>query len=698
MLGPLISVEEHDAKRDAVLKLKQARLQATFDSEDDPQVTYHTFRNAIEPTTTREEQWERQKSLGCGGFGTVYLEKCTGVTGHVEHDDDDKMGELRAVKRIQKAKNQSSLSKTSVRELNSLICFSGPAVSLAPMLLDRRNSLILKQYEYHFVKSFGWYESLSTLFIAMEYCPLGDMQSFLLDHGPVFETEAKYISGQMFRGIEFMHANNFIHGDMKPANLLVKSRPPTGEWWVKISDFGISRDIKESGSLSNTVCGTLGFMAPEMLGFDAGGQQLSRLAKGKAADLWAAGETIFRILTGKASFNDDFRLLMLYTMSQTRFPRGALLKAGTSADGVTFIEQCMAPKPSSRPSATYALETLRWPFSVPNAYEGFEVQAINTLRCKGKDEPFILSTPDMNELVVITSHNIYLWDMRSRKVARALKSNRGQDQPWEFSQASVSPDGRLLCVTQADCRRPPLLFNVRTLEFVCEIQDRLENSGQGVKISTFSPDGKYLVTACNDLLSQIETSSWECFDRYLGSLTPAYDASAAKNIKSMAFTTDGNRLVAAYENMAVIKDTSSSHWENIQVIEYPSSANAVAVSPGGTRVACGTDKGEIWLWTSEKNCWMRRMSPLGGDHSLCTPIDNITFTGTGNSITYTVRGGSTVSLVRTVPLNQRDFAMKFAEFHGQSIGRTVVCSGRRCGATALGGAAGARVVIWRYNT
>lgn len=133
MLSPMISVEEleHVAKRDTVLNLDRARLQATFDSEDDPQVTSHTFRNVIKPTTTRKEQWKRQKSLGCGGFGTVYLEKCIGVLGYVEVDDDDKTGELRAVKRIQKAKNQSSLSKASLRELNSLVFFSGPAVSIA---------------------------------------------------------------------------------------------------------------------------------------------------------------------------------------------------------------------------------------------------------------------------------------------------------------------------------------------------------------------------------------------------------------------------------------------------------------------------------------------------------------------------------------------------------------------------------------
>lgn len=45
------------------------------------------------------------------------------------------------------------------------------------------------QYECFFVKTFGWYETTSMLFIAMEYLPLGDMQSYLLDHREVSEEE-----------------------------------------------------------------------------------------------------------------------------------------------------------------------------------------------------------------------------------------------------------------------------------------------------------------------------------------------------------------------------------------------------------------------------------------------------------------------------------------------------------------------------
>jgi serine/threonine protein kinase len=75
--------------------------------------------------------------------------------------------------------------------------------------------LMKKQYELCFVKSFGWYESNDSVFIAMEYFPLGDLQSYLLS--PLLEKEAQQITFQVLEGLLFMHDNGFAHRDLKPA-------------------------------------------------------------------------------------------------------------------------------------------------------------------------------------------------------------------------------------------------------------------------------------------------------------------------------------------------------------------------------------------------------------------------------------------------------------------------------------------------
>lgn len=165
----------------------------------------------------------------------------------------------------------------------------------------------------------------------------------------------------------------------------------------------------------------------------------------------------------------------------------------------------------------------------------------------------------------------------------------------------------------------------------------------------------------------------------------------------MAFTTNSKRLVAAYDNMMVIKATSEWHWCNIQVIEYPGIANALTVSPGWTIVACGTEKEELWLWKSETNCQMCRICVSGDPHTYTVPLDTLNLSSTGRSLIFTQRGGSTVDRIRATPLRERDFSFDLCTYQEDSIGQTVTCLTHGYGATALGGEWGARVEFWRYN-
>lgn len=64
------------------LRVSRARLRTAFDSKDDPRLVCHEFRDITTNTIhLRKERWQRQKFVGDGGFGTVFLEKCVVVTG-----------------------------------------------------------------------------------------------------------------------------------------------------------------------------------------------------------------------------------------------------------------------------------------------------------------------------------------------------------------------------------------------------------------------------------------------------------------------------------------------------------------------------------------------------------------------------------------------------------------------------------------
>lgn len=51
----------------------------------------------------------------------------------------------------------------------------------------------------------------------MEYCPYGDLGTYLKTQGPVPENTVKDIASQILQGLSLMHAEGFAHRDLKPS-------------------------------------------------------------------------------------------------------------------------------------------------------------------------------------------------------------------------------------------------------------------------------------------------------------------------------------------------------------------------------------------------------------------------------------------------------------------------------------------------
>ncbi len=64
------------------------------------------------------------------------------------------------------------------------------------------------------MRSFGWFENDCSIFITMEYLPLGDLETRL--QAPLPEDQARVITRQVLQGLVFMHQNKFAHRDLKP--------------------------------------------------------------------------------------------------------------------------------------------------------------------------------------------------------------------------------------------------------------------------------------------------------------------------------------------------------------------------------------------------------------------------------------------------------------------------------------------------
>ncbi|PSR89975.1 Serine/threonine-protein kinase [Actinidia chinensis var. chinensis] len=106
------------------------------------------------------------------------------------------------------------------------------------------------------------------------------------------ENKARNYLRDIVSGLKYLHSHNIVHGDIKPDNLLV-----TATGTVKICDFSVGQVFEDDDDELRRSPGTPVFTAPECC--------LDLTYRGKAADTWAVGVTLYYMLFGKYPFLGD---------------------------------------------------------------------------------------------------------------------------------------------------------------------------------------------------------------------------------------------------------------------------------------------------------------------------------------------------------------------------------------------------------
>jgi serine/threonine protein kinase len=125
-------------------------------------------------------------------------------------------------------------------------------------------------------------------YVVFEYIEGKNLADLLRDQGALPADRAVVMMSQILAGIAHVHANGFLHGDIKPANILVGA-----DGIPRVTDFGISRPARRAAG--EIVCaGTVQYMAPESA---SAGQADYR------SDVFALGLLFHEILIGKPVFD-----------------------------------------------------------------------------------------------------------------------------------------------------------------------------------------------------------------------------------------------------------------------------------------------------------------------------------------------------------------------------------------------------------
>lgn len=199
-------------------------------------------------------------------------------------------------------------------------------------------------------------------FLALEYVAGGSLAA-QLDDKPWPADRAAELVETLARTMQAAHEGGIIHRDLKPENVLLCAgqNATDASLALKITDFGLAKRLQSPAGQTRTgdIMGTPSYMAPE--------QAAGKKDIGPAADIYALGAILYRLLTGRPPFQAETPLdTLVRVLEQEPLPLRALNKS-LPRDLEAIVLKCLAKQPSERyGSAAELAEDLR-------AFRGGEV-------------------------------------------------------------------------------------------------------------------------------------------------------------------------------------------------------------------------------------------------------------------------------------------------------------------------------------
>lgn len=205
----------------------------------------------------------------------------------------------------------------------------------------RKEIQFLRECDHPNVTQFyGAYHKEGTLWIAMEYCGGGSVGDIARQR-QFTSKEIAVILREALKGLAYLHSKKKIHRDVKGGNILL-----TEDGQVKIADFGVSAQLRNTASRRGTFVGTPYWMSPEMI------QDSEYDYK---ADIWSLGITAIELAEQKPPLYDEHPMRVLL-----RIPRNPPPKLRSPKDWdiefSTFLAFCLMKDPVKRPTATTCMD------------------------------------------------------------------------------------------------------------------------------------------------------------------------------------------------------------------------------------------------------------------------------------------------------------------------------------------------------
>ncbi|ETI53347.1 CAMK/CAMK1 protein kinase [Phytophthora nicotianae CJ01A1] len=155
--------------------------------------------------------------------------------------------------------------------------------------LLRTEIAILKLVHHpNIIRLYDVYEDRQYIFIVTELVSGGELFNRIVGRARYTEAEARLVMRPLLESVSYLHRLGIVHRDLKPENILCGEALTD----LKIADFGLSKLVHPE-ELMKMPCGTLNYVAPEVLAL---------VGYGREADIWSLGVIMYLLLRGELPF------------------------------------------------------------------------------------------------------------------------------------------------------------------------------------------------------------------------------------------------------------------------------------------------------------------------------------------------------------------------------------------------------------
>ncbi|MEX2304503.1 MAG: protein kinase [Bryobacterales bacterium] len=175
-------------------------------------------------------------------------------------------------------------------------------------------------------------------FISMAYID-GQGLDEQITQGPLKLPDALDIAAQAGEGLAEAHSQGIVHRDVKPGNIMIKSRERAGTQAI-IMDFGLARLVRRSTlTRVGTRVGTVIYMSPE---------QTEGSKVDHRSDIWALGVVLYEMICGLSPFRGEYDEAVLYSILNEEPPPLTGVRSGLPVELDWIISKALAKLPQER--------------------------------------------------------------------------------------------------------------------------------------------------------------------------------------------------------------------------------------------------------------------------------------------------------------------------------------------------------------